>query len=151
MTKDDAIIEMGAWLHSAPGRHLLAWEQDRLDHAVTDAFGFHAVQLGLPELDGLRANRMPHRWVASDSLLLAEPLPEPAPHDDGISTLATDVPMALACDFDSPGEQRAEHRGGRQEPGAHVGQLHGRYAAGVHQRQQAKAGNRQQQLGDAQL
>jgi hypothetical protein len=35
---------------------------------VVDAFGFHAVQLGLPELDGLRANRMPHRWVASDSL-----------------------------------------------------------------------------------
>jgi SAM-dependent methyltransferase len=35
---------------------------------VTDAFGFHALQLGLPELDGLRANRMPHRWVASDTL-----------------------------------------------------------------------------------
>jgi hypothetical protein len=36
--------------------------------AVTDAFGYHALQLGLPELDTLRANRMPHRWVASDSL-----------------------------------------------------------------------------------
>jgi uncharacterized protein involved in response to NO len=45
----------------APGRYLLEWEQDALDHAVTDAFGFHALQLGMPELDGLRANRMPHR------------------------------------------------------------------------------------------
>ena len=72
MTRDESIIELGAWLRTAPGRYLLAWEQDRLDHAVTDAFGFHALQLGLPELDGLRANRMPHRWVASDSLLVPE-------------------------------------------------------------------------------
>lgn len=76
---------MGAWLRTAPGRYLLAWEQDRLDHGVVDAFGFHALQLGLPELDGLRANRMPHRWVASDSLIVPEPLPAP-PATDGITT-----------------------------------------------------------------
>jgi len=34
--------------------------------AVADVFGYHALQLGLPELDGLRANRMPHRWLALD-------------------------------------------------------------------------------------
>jgi hypothetical protein len=39
MTRDESIIELGAWLQTAPGRYLLAWEQDRLDHAVTDAFG----------------------------------------------------------------------------------------------------------------
>lgn len=27
--------------------------------------GYHALQLGLPELDALQANRMPHRWVAA--------------------------------------------------------------------------------------
>jgi hypothetical protein len=81
MTRDESIIEFGAWLKTPPGRYLLAWEQDRLDRAVTDAFGFHALQLGLPELDGLRANRMPHRWVASDSLLVPEPLPLPPPKD----------------------------------------------------------------------
>ena len=68
MTREQSIIELGSWLNTAPGQYLLAWEQDRLDQAVTDAFGFHALQLGLPEVDGLRANRMPHRWVSSDTL-----------------------------------------------------------------------------------
>ena len=38
-----------------------------MDRVVSDVFGFHALQIGLPELDGLRANRMPHRWVALDA------------------------------------------------------------------------------------
>jgi SAM-dependent methyltransferase len=85
MTRDESIIELGGWLRTPPGAVLTAWEQDRLDRGVADAFGFHALQLGLPELDGLRANRMPHRWVASDTLCVPEPLPAPAPVD-GIST-----------------------------------------------------------------
>ena len=35
--------------------------------AVSDIFGFHALQLGLPELDALETNRMPHRWLATQS------------------------------------------------------------------------------------
>jgi SAM-dependent methyltransferase len=35
-----------------------------MDAAVSDLFGFHALQVGLPELMGLRANRMPYRWLA---------------------------------------------------------------------------------------
>ncbi|ABD69196.1 conserved hypothetical protein [Rhodoferax ferrireducens T118] len=35
--------------------------------AVADIFGFHALQLGLPELDALGANRMPHRWLATQT------------------------------------------------------------------------------------
>ncbi len=101
MTRDESIIEMGAWLRTAPGRQVLAWEQDRLDHAVTDAFGFHAVQLGLPELDGLRANRMPHRWVASESLVVPEALPMPPPLDAMITTLPAREPISLHCDFDA--------------------------------------------------
>jgi SAM-dependent methyltransferase len=31
---------------------------------VGDIFGYHALQLGLPELDTLQANRMPHKWLA---------------------------------------------------------------------------------------
>lgn len=57
---------MGHWLRSAPGLYLLDWEQGRLEQAVADAFGFHALQLGLPEIDALRANRMPHRWLIDD-------------------------------------------------------------------------------------
>lgn len=36
---------------------------------VTNLFGFHALQLGLPELDALDANRMPHRWLATQSVI----------------------------------------------------------------------------------
>jgi len=36
-----------------------------MDEAVADIFGFHALQLGLPEIETLRANRMPQRWVVS--------------------------------------------------------------------------------------
>ncbi len=101
MTRDESIIELGAWLQTAPGRYLLAWEQDRLDHAVTDAFGFHALQLGLPELDGLRANRMPHRWVACDSLVIPEAVPLPPPADNVYTTQAPHDPVALHCEFDA--------------------------------------------------
>jgi len=34
---------------------------------VADVFGFHALQLGFSALDALQANRMPHRWMASDT------------------------------------------------------------------------------------
>ncbi len=34
------------------------------DEAVGDVFGFHALQLGLPQVPALRCNRMPHRWLA---------------------------------------------------------------------------------------
>jgi len=36
-----------------------------MDEAVADIFGFHALQLGMPEIQTLRANRMPQRWVVS--------------------------------------------------------------------------------------
>jgi len=52
------------WFETPPGRYLLGWEQDQFDLAVADMFGFNALQLGLPQLQTLRANRMPHRWLA---------------------------------------------------------------------------------------
>ncbi|MBX3604675.1 MAG: methyltransferase domain-containing protein [Piscinibacter sp.] len=64
MAEDARIIGLTQWLQSPAGRYLLEWEQQHLDTAVADLFGFHALQVGLPELDALRANRMPHRWVA---------------------------------------------------------------------------------------
>jgi SAM-dependent methyltransferase len=101
MTREESIIELGAWLRTAPGGYLLAWEQDRLDHAVADAFGFHALQLGLPELDGLRANRMRHRWVASDSLIVPEALALPPPTDELLTTQPAHEMIALHCEFDA--------------------------------------------------
>ena len=92
---------MGPWLKTAPGRYLLDWELGQLDHAVTDAFGFHALQLGLPEVNALRANRIPHRWVVNDVPVVPEPLPVQVPHDDDITTMPPEVPVALASDFDA--------------------------------------------------
>lgn len=56
--------ELSAWFDTPPGRYLLAWERERFDDTVADLFGYHALQLGLPELDALSANRMPHRWLS---------------------------------------------------------------------------------------
>ncbi|WP_265286153.1 class I SAM-dependent methyltransferase [Verminephrobacter eiseniae] len=58
------IIGLHHWFDSPPGRYLLAWEQACFDEAVVDIFGYHSLQLGVPLLDGLRANRMPYRWLA---------------------------------------------------------------------------------------
>lgn len=81
------------WLATPPGRYLLAWEQQCMDQAVPDLFGFHALQLGLPELDALRMNRMPHRWCASD-----EP-PSDAPVNLGLHPRAAVI--GLHCEPDA--------------------------------------------------
>ena len=62
------IIGLTDWLKTPPGEYLLAWERERFDQAVSDIFGFHALQLGLQEVDTLRNNRMPHQWLALDSI-----------------------------------------------------------------------------------
>ncbi|MGC8806320.1 MAG: class I SAM-dependent methyltransferase [Thiomonas sp.] len=54
------------WLQTPPGRYALAWEQAQIDRVVSDIFGYHALQLGNPALQGLSHNRMPHRWLALD-------------------------------------------------------------------------------------
>ncbi|WP_374342291.1 class I SAM-dependent methyltransferase [Azonexus sp.] len=59
-----SIPGLDAWLASAQGRYVLGWEQRELDAAVADVFGFNALQLGLPQCDFLRANRIPLRRKA---------------------------------------------------------------------------------------
>jgi SAM-dependent methyltransferase len=66
----DSIINLQdwqAWLNTPPGQCLHAWEQTLFDHAVVDAFGYHALQLGMPMLQGLRQNRIAHQFLAHDS------------------------------------------------------------------------------------
>jgi SAM-dependent methyltransferase len=96
MTQVVGIISLTEWLRTPPGRYLLAWEQAQLDRSVADVFGFHALQLGLPELDALRDNRMPHRWLASDQPLAAV---DPVPHAEVPEPLRARV--LLHCDFDA--------------------------------------------------
>ncbi|MEI6803912.1 MAG: class I SAM-dependent methyltransferase [Burkholderiales bacterium] len=54
------------WFQTPAGLYLLQWQRNQLDAAVADIFGYHALQLGVPELPALRSNRMPHRWLAND-------------------------------------------------------------------------------------
>ncbi len=62
-----SIPGLDAWLQSAQGHYILDWEQRRLDACVTDIFGFNALQIGLPQCDFLRTNRVPLRQRAGDS------------------------------------------------------------------------------------
>lgn len=62
----EPIIDLHDWFQTPAGHYLLEWERAHVDAAVADIFGYHALQLGVPELDGLRANRMPHQWLATD-------------------------------------------------------------------------------------
>lgn len=87
-------IGFGEWLKTPAGRYVLDWEQSHLDTAVADLFGFHALQLGMLELDALRANRMPHRWLATD---LAG-WPETERQADALGAAPR---PALHCDFDA--------------------------------------------------
>ena len=89
-----AIIGLTDWLKTPAGCYVLQWEQTHLDTAVADLFGFHALQLGLPELDALRSNRMPHRWVATETT--ATP-----PLADGDPPAPPRAAIALHCDLDA--------------------------------------------------
>src|SRR5437868_8328616 len=60
------IINWEDWLASPPGKYMLRWEESQYDRTVTDIFGYHAVQLGLPVIDTLRENRMPFSALALD-------------------------------------------------------------------------------------
>ncbi len=91
------IIELGEWLLTPPGRCLLEWEQACLDEAVADLFGFHALQLGLPEMDALRTNRMPCRWVASEGLVVPSPIPLPPTTLEATTTLTGAQSLTLHC------------------------------------------------------
>ncbi len=89
---------MQEWFRTPPGRYLLAWEQLQFDQAVVDLFGYHALQFGVAEIDGLRANRMSHRWLA---------LPQPQSDNTGGAGAsgatgagpAAPLRAAVICDF----------------------------------------------------
>ena len=58
------IVDLESWLRSDIGHYMQAWELARFDALVTDAFGFNALQLGMPKLDMLRNNRIAFKAYA---------------------------------------------------------------------------------------
>jgi SAM-dependent methyltransferase len=78
------IISFQDWLATPAGRYLLDWENAQFKGAVADIFGFHALQLGLPSVQALASNRMQHRWLAGNEVVL---------------TASPSEPVALVTDF----------------------------------------------------
>src|ERR1700716_3907184 len=71
---------LSGWLSTPQGGYVLDWELAQFDSAVEDVFGFRAVQIGLPELDFLRQNRIPYRFslaLEPGAALAADPLQLP--------------------------------------------------------------------------
>lgn len=57
---------LSEWFATEQGAYVLKREQKLFDHAVSDIFGYNALQLGLPEQDFLRSSRMPLRFTAGN-------------------------------------------------------------------------------------
>jgi SAM-dependent methyltransferase len=72
MSQPESFPGLHAWLETPLGRYVMAWEEARFDALVADIFGYNAVQLGIPEFDLLRANRMPFRFRAGAGQVLVE-------------------------------------------------------------------------------
>ena len=61
---EKSIIALEGWLQTPAGVYLRAWEQTCLDNLTADIFGYNAVQIGMPQIDALAANRMPYKILA---------------------------------------------------------------------------------------
>ena len=53
------------WFETCLGQYLLEREQNHFDRAVANVFGYHAMQIGFPQYDFLRTNRMPLQFCVS--------------------------------------------------------------------------------------
>lgn len=63
LSAEKPIIALGPWLETPAGSYVRAWQQARLDMLTADIFGFNAMQIGLPQVNALQANRMPNKWL----------------------------------------------------------------------------------------
>jgi SAM-dependent methyltransferase len=75
------IIALGPWLDSPAGSYVREWEQAQLNALTADIFGFNALQIGLPEINGLEGNRMPNKWVTDTRLSHSKEFPISLVHD----------------------------------------------------------------------
>ena len=96
------ILELEEWLGTPQGRYVAAWEETQFSGMVANAFGYHAIQIGLPHWDLLQANRIPYKArvamepvpSAPPSLVVAEP--ENLPFDSQSVDLLV-LPHGLEC------------------------------------------------------
>ena len=96
------ILELEEWLDTPQGRYVAAWEKAQFSGMVANAFGYHAIQIGLPHWDLLQANRIPFKArvaIEADQtgippMVIAEP--ENLPFDTQSIDLVV-LPHGLEC------------------------------------------------------
>jgi SAM-dependent methyltransferase len=100
---ENSIISLATWLQTPAGSYVRAWEHQRLDELTADIFGFNATQIGLPQIQALRANRMPHKWMTD--IHMPDAVPDGAldgangnGHDKGYDNEAH--PLVVVDDFE---------------------------------------------------
>ncbi len=59
------IQTMHDWLMTPVGQYILGWEESHFQTLSADIFGFNAVQIGFPEINALKENRMTNRWYTN--------------------------------------------------------------------------------------
>ena len=101
---------MQQWFGTSLGQYLLKEEQDHFDQVVANIFGYNALQIGFPQFNFLRANRIPFQFrlgVSHGASFYA--LPDFLPIDSGSLDL---VLMPHILEFNSNPHQilREVHR-----------------------------------------
>jgi SAM-dependent methyltransferase len=76
---EKSIIALGPWLETPVGNYVRSWQQSRLDLLTADIFGFNAVQIGLPQINALQANRMKNKWMTDTHMPAGGQENSPAP------------------------------------------------------------------------
>ena len=98
------IVELAQWLQSPVGRYVQQWEQAQVDAMISNVFGYHAIQIGLPGWNLLSASRIPSKTRTSSTFLPDDKAngvslvadPEYLPFDSGSVDLLI-MPHVLEC------------------------------------------------------
>lgn len=79
------------WFSTSLGKSIVQWENEKNETLVSNAFGYHAVQLGMPSINFLRSNRM------RTKMILTEEVPDSYEVNDNLQYLkgtADAIPLA---------------------------------------------------------
>lgn len=50
------------WLYTETGQFARQWEQAQIEELLQNVFGYHAIQIGLPQWPLMQQNRISHKW-----------------------------------------------------------------------------------------
>ncbi len=77
MIEHEELDSLDQWFVAGAGRYVRSWEQRYISRLVRQVFGYHAVQIGLPQWDFMRHNRVRHKWCTTqqDTFLQAKYAP----------------------------------------------------------------------------